>query len=455
MTIATLANGWAGRALGLFLTAGAALALNSQAQAVEVVRVVSPGGIEAWLVEDHIAPVIAVQIAFEGGAALDPEGMAGLAEMTSGLIDEGAGDLDSQAFQGRLDDLSISLSFDAFVDTYRGSMRTLSRNKDEAFSLLSLALSEPRFDEPAVERIRGQIQSILARQENDPDRIASRTFWQAVFPEHPYGRPRRGTPESVADITVDAMRDFVGARFARDNLVVGVAGDITPEVLAPLLDETFGPLPANAQAFTLEEGELTAVGETIVVEQDTPQSSVLFGQRGLKRDDPDYYAAYVLNHLLGGGSFTSRLYEEVREKRGLAYSVGSFLSPMDRAALWMGSVGTANESVAESLATIRAEWARVRDEPIDGQEFADTITNLTGSFPLRLGSTVSLARMLVGMQLADLGIDYIDRRNSIIEAVTLEDVERVAQRVLSPESLTFVVVGKPEGVTATRPAEGG
>jgi len=453
--IATRTSGWAGRVLGLFLTTVLALAFIGQARAVEVIRVVSPGGIEAWLVEDNIAPVISVQIAFKGGAALDPAGMEGLAEMTSGLIDEGAGELDSQAFQQRLNDLSISLSFNAFVDTFRGSMRTLSRNQDEAFRLLGLALSEPRFDEPAVERIRGQIQAILARQAKDPDRVASRAFWQAVFPEHPYGRPRRGTPESVAAIAVEAMRDFVGGRLARDNLVIGVAGDITPEALAPLLDKTFGALPAKARAFEIAEVVPDAAGEIIVVEQDTPQSSVLFGQPGLKRDDPDYYAAYVLNHLLGGGSFTSRLYEEVREKRGLAYSVGSFLNPMDRAALWMGSVGTANESVAESLETIRAEWERVRSEPIDAQEFADTITNLTGAFPLRLGSTSALARMLVGIQLADLGIDYIDRRNSLIEAVTLEDVERVARQVLAPESLTFVVVGKPEGVTATRQAEGG
>ncbi len=445
----------AGRTLGFALTVAVMAAALSPAQAVEVQRVVSPGGIEAWLIEDNLAPVISVQIAFEGGGALDPEGMEGLAEMTSGLIDEGAGELDSQAFQGRLEDLSISLSFDAFVDTFRGTMRTLSRNQDEAFRLLGSALAEPRFDEPAVERIRGQIQSILARQKNNPDRIASRAFWKAVFPKHPYGKSRRGTPESVEAITAEAMRGFVGGRFARDNLTIGVAGDITAEVLAPLLDKTFGGLPAQAQAFTIDEGVPAAAGEIIVVEEDTPQSSILFGQPGLKRDDPDYYAAFVLNHLLGGGSFTSRLYEEVREKRGLAYSVGSFLNPMDSAALWMGSVGTANESVGESVATIRAEWERVRDEPIDPQEFADTITNLTGAFPLRLGSTGALARMLVGIQLADLGIDYIDRRNSLIEAVTLADVERVAKEVLAPDALTFVVVGKPEGITATRQAEGG
>ncbi len=455
MMNATIMPGWQGRFFGLLLATIALLILNGQAKAVEVQRVISPGGIEAWLIEDHMAPVIAVRIAFRGGSALDPAGMSGLAEMTSGLLDEGAGDLDSQSFQQRLNDLSISLSFDAFTDTFRGSLRTLSRNRDEAFDLLRLALSEPRFDDEPVERIRGQIQAILARQENDPDRIASRAFWSAVFPDHPYGQPRRGTPETVAAITAESMRGFVGARFARDNLIIGVSGDITSEVLAPLLDETFGALPLAAAPFTIDEGELAGGGEVIVVEHDTPQSSVLFGQPGLKRDDPDYYAAYVLNHLLGGGSFTSRLYEEVREKRGLAYSVGSFLSPMDRAALWMGSVGTANESVADSVATIRAEWARVRDEPIDPQEFADTITNLTGAFPLRLSSTRALAQMLVGIQLEDLGIDYIDRRNSLIEAVTLADVERVAQEVLSPESLTFVVVGKPEGVTATEPREGG
>ena len=429
-----------------FAAALAATLSVSGAQAVEVQEVRSSNGVVAWLVEDHSVPIVTVELAFRGGAALDPAGKEGLAEMVSSTIDEGAADLDSQAFQRRLEDLSISLRFDASIDTFRGSVRTLSRNRDEAFRLLGLALNEPRFDAPAVERIRAQIQTILARQANDPDRIAGRTFWSSVFPDHPYGRPRRGSAESVAAITIDDLRRFAGDRFARDQLIVGVVGDVSAEELAPLLDTAFGQLPAQATPFSVPEVTPVAVGETIVIEEDVPQSSILFGQQGLKRDDPDYYAAYVLNQVLGGGSFTSRLYNEVREERGLAYSVGTFLSPFDHAAVWMGSAGTENASAAESVEIIRTEWARIREDTLTEEELADTITNLTGAFALRFTNSRGIARMLVGMQLEDLGIDYIERRNGLIEAVTLDDLERVADEVLDPDALTVVVVGRPEGL---------
>ena len=439
--------------------AGAVLALlvvvAAPARAVEVERVVSPGGIEAWLVEDHAAPIITLKLALRGGAALDPVGKEGLAEMVSGLIDEGAGDLDSQAFQGRLEDLSISLSFDGFLDSFRGSLRTLARNQDEAFELLRLAMTEPRFDAEPVERIRSQIQTNLARRVNDPSTIASNTFWATVFPDHPYGRPRRGTRDSIAAITVDDLRTFVAARFGRDTLTIGVVGDITAAALAPLLDATFGGLPATGASFALPEGVPTAAGAVVVVEQDVPQSTVLFGQPGLKRGDPDYYAAVVLNHILGGGSFTSRLYAEVREERGLAYSVYSFLNPMDRAAMWMGGLGTDNATAGESLDIIRAEWGRIRDDGVTDPELRDAKTNLTGAFALRFGESSSIARILVGMQLENLGIDYIDRRNGFIEAVGRADLDRVARRLLDPDALTVVVVGRPAGVEPTRPASGG
>lgn len=431
-----------------------AMASGSTAQAVEVQRVVSPGGIEAWLVEDRLAPIISVRFAVRGGAALDPEGLEGLAEMTSALLDEGAGDLDSQAFRQRLEDMSITLRYDAFMDTFRGRLRTLTRNRDEAFDLLRLSLTEPRFDAEPVERIRSQIQSALSRRLNNPDALASKTFWATVFPDHPYGRQRRGTPESIAEITTDDMRGFVADRLGKDALMIGVVGDIDASELGELLDSTFGGLPETAAPFDIADVVPTGAGEVIVVEADVPQSVMILGQPGLKRDDEDFYAATVLNHILGGGSFTSRLYEEVREKRGLAYSVGSFLNPMDHTALWMGSVGTQNERAGETIEVILAEWQKIRDEGVTETELAETKTNLTGSFALRFDSTNAIANMLVGMQLSDLGIDFLDKRNGFIEAVTMDDLRRVAERVLAPELLTIVAVGKPEGVVATKRIDG-
>jgi len=432
-------------AAGLF----AAILAPGAASAVTVERVVSPGGIEAWLIHDSMVPLVSIEFSFRGGAALDPAGKAGLADMTSSLLDEGAGDLDSQAYQQKLADLAVELNFSAGTDTFRGSFKTLNRNRDEAVELLRLALSAPRFDADAVERIRQQILAVLARKSTDPDEIAGRVWWKAVFPDHPYGRPVEGMPQSIAAVTVADMRRFVTERFARDQLIVGVVGDITPDELGPLLDRAFGELPATGKSVRLDEASLHAPGQTFVVRENVPQSVVQFGQAGLKRDDPDYYVATVLNYVLGGGSFASRLYSEVREKRGLAYSVYSYLSPMDATGILAGGVSTENSRVGESLEVIRAEWARMRDGGVTEAELKDAKTYLTGSFPLRFTSTDRIARMLVGMQYNDLGIDYIDRRNAYIDAVTLDDVARVAKSLLRPEALTFVIVGDPEGVEAT------
>jgi zinc protease len=416
------------------------------AAAVDVQRVVSPGGVEAWLVEDRSLPLISISLAFEGGAATDPEGKAGLANMVSGLLDEGAGDLDSQAFQQQLADLSIELGFDAGRDGFFGTMRALTRHRDTAFDMLRLALAEPRFDDRPVERIRGQILANLARRTNNPRTIAGETFWKAVLPGHPYARPVDGTPESVAALTADDLRGFVAQRFGRDTLKIGVAGDISAAELGVLLDRTFGALPAATTMPAIPDAAPQLSGATIVKRQAVPQSTILFGQAGLKRDDPDYYAAYVLNHLLGGGSFSSQLYEEVREKRGLAYSAYSYLNPLDHTALWMGGAATANARVGETVAVVREVWQAMRDNPVDATALDDAKRNITGSFALRLTSSKGIARMLVGMQRENLGIDYLDRRNAYIDAVGAEDVARVAKALLDPAALTFVIVGEPEGI---------
>jgi zinc protease len=427
------------------------------AGAVEIQEVTSDGGITAWLVEDHNNPVISVQIAFEGGAALDPEDKAGLARMVAALLDEGAGDMESQSFRAALEERSINLSFSAGEDGLYGTLQTLTETREKAFSLMGLALSAPRFDAEPVERIRSQILSSLASDLSDPGTIAWRAFNRLVFPGHPYGVPSDGRPETIKAITREDMATFVAERLARDQLLIGVAGDITPEELKPLLDSTFGQLPAKAKSFEVPEAEIANPGEVGVVEMNVPQSSVVFGHAGLKRSHPDFYAASIINHILGGGSFASRLFEEIRDKRGLAYSIYTYLRTMDHAGMVIGRVGTANARVNESLEVIREQWRRLAEEGPSAEEVADAKTYLTGSFPLNLTSTSSIASILVGVQIEDLGIDYINRRNELIEAVTLEDARRVAAELLKPDKLTVVVAGMPEDVEPTvdlPPADG-
>jgi len=301
------------------------------AQAVEIKRVVSPGGIEAWLVTDHSVPVVALEAAFAGGAATDPEGKSGLANLTASLLDEGAGPYDSQAYQTRIEDLASSIRFSASQDNLTATVKTLSENVEAAFELLRLGLTEPRFDPDPVARVRSSILVSLARKAESPNSIASRVWWKHAFGTHPYARPSDGTPEGVAAVTVDDMRRFVKERIARDVLTVAVVGDITPERLAPLLDATFGTLPAKAAPANIPEATAAGGGATLLVEKPIPQSVVAFGHAGIKREDPDWYAALITNYILGGGGFTSRLTTEVREKRGLAYGVYSYLAPLEHA----------------------------------------------------------------------------------------------------------------------------
>ena len=417
----------------------------SGAQATEAKRVVSPGGIEAWLIEEHSIPMIATEIAFKGGSSQDPETVPGVAAMLAGLLDEGAGPLDSQAFQGKLEDLAIQLAFDAGKDNFRAHLTTLTRNRDTAFDLMRLALTQPRFDAEPMTRVRAQMQEELAQQRQSPDSIVAQEWFRQQFPHHPYGRPTDGTEASVKSITKARLSAYLADHLARDVMVVGVAGDITPEELAPLLDKTFGGLPATAHTVPVADVDVAAPGKTTVIRREIPQSVALFGSTGLKRDDPDWFAGVVMNYILGGGGFSSWLTDEIREKRGLAYSVYTYLQPLRHAGILVGGVATRNEKLGQSLTLVRQQWARMLEDGPSDQELADAKAYLIGSFPLQLDSTRAVASLLVQLQLDRLGIDYLDHRAGQIAAVTKDDVKRAAKRLLNADALSVVIVGKPEG----------
>lgn len=427
----------------LFVTVGM-----RSAAAVTIEKVVSPLGIEAWLVRDTTIPLISMSFVFRGGSALDPVGKEGLANMVSALLDEGAGDLDSQAFQGRLEDLSISIGFGASRDNFSGNLRTLSRNREEAFNLLRDAMTKARFDAEPVERIRGQIISGIEAREQDPNTIAGRVFASAIYGDHPYARQSNGEPGTVAAITIADLRGFVQQRLARNNLIVGVVGDIAAEELAVALDKVFGGLPETATPWKIDPAELAFEGQVLTREMDIPQSVILFAQPGIARDDPDYYAAYVANHILGGGGFSSRLYTEVRELRGLAYSAGSYLSSSDGANILAGNAATQNSRAAETVRVVRDVWRQVKEEGPTDAEVEAAIRYLTGSWALRFDRSSAIAGMLATIQELELGIDYLDRRNAILEALTPDQVREAARRLLDPDRLTFVVVGKPDPAIA-------
>jgi zinc protease len=436
----------------IFFAAAAAIASTNAASAMTIEKIVSPGGIEAWLVREKSLPLVTLNYAFHGGASQDDADKAGTANLTADLLDEGAGELDGKTFHERLENRAIEMSFQVGRDYIYGSLRTLNDNRDEAFDLLRLALTNPRFDADAIDRIRGQTMATLQRDTTNPNDLASRRWWQTAFPDHPYGRESKGTLESVPRITAADLREYVRRVFARNELKVSIVGDVDAKTAGMLIDRAFGALPAKNDLKPIANATPTGLGKRIVINVDVPQAVVTFGGQGIARQDPEFMAAYVVNHILGGGSFSSRLYREVREKRGLAYGVSDSLVWFRRAAVMLGGTATRADRTADALAVIEQEVKRMAEEGPTPEELAAAKSFLKGSYALSLDTSGKIAAQLTQIQIDDLGIDYVQRRSALIDAVTIEDAKRVAKRLYGG-GLLVTVAGKPKGLTSSGTTE--
>ena len=423
------------------------LALPAAAE-INIQNVTSPGGIKAWLVEEHGIPFTALEIRFLGGTSLDRPGKRGEVNLMTALIEEGAGDLDSQGFASARDALAAEFHFRSDQDGVGVSAKFLTENRDQAVDLLHLALTKPRFDADAVERVRGQVLQGLASDAKDPDAIAGNILRAQAYGSHPYGSVGDGTEASVTGLTRDDMVTAFKESVAQDRIFVAASGDITAAELGTLLDKLLGDLPATGAP---QPGRVEVNVKAGVVQQSFPgpQSSIGFFQGGIRFEDPDYFAATILNEILGGGGFSSRLMDQVREKRGLTYGIGTGLADYDHAEMLSGSLSTANDKAAEAMQVIRDVWADVAKNGVTQKELDDTKTYLTGAYPLRFDGNGTIASILVGMQILGLPSDYPKTRNARVEAVTLADMKRVAAKLLTPDKLFFVVVGDAVGVKST------
>ncbi len=416
--------------------------------AIEIKEVVSPGGITAWLVEDHAIPFTALEIRFRGGASVEAAEQRGVTNLMTALLEEGAGEMDARAFARARDGLAASFRYSVSDDALSVSAQFLTENRDAAVDLLRQSLIQPRFDDDAIERVRAQVLSGLRSDEKNPQNIASRRFDGLVYGDHPYGSSLDGTIDTVSALTRDDLVAAHAGAMARDRIHVSAVGDITEAELGALLDSLLGALPATGAALPGPAAPEFR-GGVDVVDFPTPQSVVLFGQPGIGQEDPDFFAAFILDHIMGGGGFESRLMTEVREKRGLTYGVYTYLADRDLAQIWGGSVASANDRVAEAVEVIRAEWARMQQDGITQDELDNAKTYLTGAYPLRFDGNGTIANIIVGMQMRGLPIDYAATRNDQVNAVTLADANRVARTLLDPARLSFVVVGQPEGLMGT------
>lgn len=406
--------------------------------------VTSNQGLTAWLVESHSIPMVSVEVAFRAGSAWDPKGREGTADFMASLLDEGAADLDGTAFKEALEDLGSRFGAGADKLDVTVSLDSLSEKVEESFALLGKALTQPRFEAAAAKRIQEAMLASIKRGDENPDTIAGRAFAKALYGEHPYGTLTGGTPESVGKLSPKDAEEYHAKHFNQANMVVSVVGDITPEALKELLDRHLAALPAGEARNEIAHGPTTPAAQTVKIEKDVPQSSILVGHLGMDRHDPDYYAAYVMNYILGGGSFQARLMQEVRVKRGLTYGIYSTFQPMPHQGAFVVKVQTKNADAQTSIDVIEAEMRKIQEAPVGEDEFADAIRYLVGSFPLRLESNSKILNYLTAMQMENLGLDYLETWTDKIEAVTLEQVHQAAQKRLQPDNLVIVVVGAHE-----------
>jgi len=417
------------------------------AKATVVQEVVTPGGLTAWLVEEHALPLVAVKIAFkESGVASDTPEKSGRASMAAAMLPEGAGALNSNDFNEALETDAVNLHFGVDEDLFYASLDSVSDHTEKAFSYLGMALTQPRFDKDALERVRRQTLADITQREQQPGYMLGRAWQQLAYGAHPYGQPSLGTRASVAKLTKEDISGFTQQALARDNILISVVGDITPKQLAQLLDTHLGTLPAKATlAAKVSDIQLPDGTKEVRVTHDIPQTMIAFGTPGLMRSDPDYYSAYVMNQILGGGgSLTSKLGTEIREKRGLAYSVSTQLDPMSHSASWQGMFATRNEKAAEAMDVLKTTLKDFSANGPTDAEISDAKTFLTGSFVMALDSNADIASFLINMQLHHLGRDYLDKRNGLIENVKKDDVKRLAARLTDPGKLLVVMVGKPD-----------
>ena len=425
----------------------AVVALASPSFAFKIEEVTSPGGIRAWLVPNKSIPLIAMQFSFRGGSVHDPKGKEGVTNFLTGMLDEGAAELDSAAFQKLRDELSFKMSFRAGLDTFTGSFQTLTSNRDASYDLLRKVLTEPRFEADPLERVRQQFLQSIQEQSEDPEQIASSAWMELVLPGDPYARETMGTLATVSAITAEDLSEVHRRTFNRKTLQIAVVGDIDASALGPLLDHVFGGLPEGEEPLAIPAPRLSEGPLVKVISREIPQSIIVFGHGGIKRNDPDFIPAYLMSEILGGGSFGTRLTTEIREKRGLTYGVSAGLVPMNRIGLFMGSLGTRNEKAGESIALVKQELQRMAQDGPTAKELDEAKTYQTGSYALRFDSNAAIASQLLGIQQENLGIDYVEKRNSRVEAVTLEQVKAQAKRILNSDKLIVTIVGKPEGLT--------
>ena len=414
---------------------------------LDIQEIKSREGLKAWLVRGTSVPVITINFAFLGaGSASDPGDKIGLARLASNTMDEGAGEMSSKDFQAALQRDAIRLFFSSDRDTFGGRLKTLSKNKDRAFQLLEMAFTQPRFDEAPVARMKQANIARIRKSLSEPGWRAARIAYDTAFEGHPYAKNSGGTISGLQAITQEDLKSFTRTRLARDNLVIGISGDITIKDAGDALDSIFGALPEKAQIEDIPRTKLTNHGLSVQHELDIPQTHIQLWHPGPKRSD-DYYAEKkILNSIFGGSGFGSRLMTEAREEKGLTYGIYSYFQHFDHADIFAISTSTENAKAGQMMTVIIKEIQKLRESGVTKDELESIKSYLTGSLPLKFTSNSDISGTLVSLQAEGLAIDYLDNYKKELMNADIKTINEIAKSFLDFKKFVGVTVGRPEGL---------
>lgn len=396
------------------------------------VQEIHSGNVQAYLLEEHANPIVSLSLAFQNaGVAHEPENKLGLTTMLAEMLTAGGADYDAKAFKDLCAEYGIKIDFATTADHFNGTLQFPKEFQEKAIELFKAALYEPQFDEAYLTLVKKRQLLALQLQEEQPAQMLADKFKQFVFAGHPYERNVLGTKESIVKITVADLDDYRQRKLAQNNLLIGVAGDVTATEAGHLLEQLFADLPLEAQTDKLSPLDIETTGVKQAIPRQTAQNVTRFATQGTFRNSVDFYPLYIVNYVFGESGLNSRLNKRIREQEGLTYGIYTYLAIKQAAALIEGGFSATPDNFEEAVAMLHQEWQRLANDGISAEELAQAKDALIASYNLRFASTAGIADMLLAMQIYDLGIDFLQKRNDYIKEVTLQAVNAAAKKYFS------------------------
>ncbi len=424
----------------LFLTT---FFLSKNSDAIQFESLETKNGIKFWLIEDKALPLVSISFSFKGGSILDPVGKSGVTSLMTSLLDEGTQNFTASEYRLFKRENGIKISFSTSKERIEGTFQVVKPRLQEGFYLLHESINKAKFPLNEIKKVKSQVEASIKIDNSNISTIASNKFNKFFFKDKLIGRNTKGSLETLVNISRDDIQSIYRSSFIKNRLVIGIAGDIEPNLAKKYVDYVFGDLPSKKFINPISMLEDLNKGMKII-EMKTPQTTVVFGQKGLGRKDKEYFAARVINYVLGGGGFQSRLYKEIREANGLVYSIYSYLLPYEYAGVIVGGFQTRNQNVGKTIEKVKTEWNRIKTEGITKIELQNAKTYYKGSFSRNFTSTLSIASLLMIVQYYDLGEDYFDKRDLIIDNLKLNELNNLAKNLFDSETLFFMIVGEPK-----------